>query len=109
MEDDLLLVRRLVGDDAGAADFRAGAGGGRHAIFGEIFSASARVHQSPMSSKSNTERVWPGMNATSLPWSSAEPPPTAITLSWPPLLNTSTPAFMFDSVGFGTTSAHTPT
>ena len=30
VEDDLLGVRRLVGDDAGAADFRAGAGRGRH-------------------------------------------------------------------------------
>ena len=30
MEDDLLLVRGLVDDHAGAADFRAGTGGGRH-------------------------------------------------------------------------------
>ena len=30
MEDHLLGVGLLVGDDAGAADFRAGAGGGRH-------------------------------------------------------------------------------
>ena len=30
MEDDLLRVRRLVGDDAGAADLRAGAGRRRH-------------------------------------------------------------------------------
>ena len=30
MEDDLLLVRRLVGDDAGAADLRAGARRRRH-------------------------------------------------------------------------------
>jgi hypothetical protein len=30
MEDHLLGVRRLVGDDAGAADFRAGARRGRH-------------------------------------------------------------------------------
>src|SRR3546814_11752081 len=30
MEDDLLVVGRLVEDDRGAADLRAGAGGGRH-------------------------------------------------------------------------------
>ena len=30
VEDDLLLMRRLVGDDARAADFRAGARRGRH-------------------------------------------------------------------------------
>ena len=35
------------------------------ATIGAMPSASARVHQSPMSSKSQTGRVWPAMKATS--------------------------------------------
>ena len=54
------------------------------ATTGAIASASARVHQSPMSSKSQTERDCPAMNATSLPTSRPEPPPKATTPSWPP-------------------------
>ena len=45
---------------------------------------SARVHQSPMSSKSQSGRVWPAMKAIALPTSRAEPPPKATTPSWPP-------------------------
>ena len=54
------------------------------ATMGAIPSGSARVHQSPMSSKSHTGRVWPDMKATILARSSPEPPPKAITPSWPP-------------------------
>ena len=45
---------------------------------------SARVHQSPMSSKSHKGRVWPAMKAMALPTSSAEPPPKATTPSCAP-------------------------
>ena len=51
---------------------------------GAIAAASARVQWSPMSSKSHRGRVWPAMNAMTLPTSSAEPPPTATTPSWSP-------------------------
>ena len=68
---------------------------------------SARVHQSPMSSKSHIGRVWPRMKATTLPQSSAEPPPKATTPSWPPSRSTSSPAATFASVGFGRTSEKT--
>ena len=51
------------------------------ATVGAMASASARVHQSPTSSKSQTGRVWPAMNATILPRSSADPPPKATTPS----------------------------
>ena len=37
------------------------------ATIGAMPSGSARVHQSPMSSKSQTGRVWPAMKAMSLP------------------------------------------
>ena len=47
---------------------------------------SARVHQSPISSKSHIGRVWPAMKAMTLPASSAEPPPKATTPSCPPAL-----------------------
>ena len=51
------------------------------ATVGAMASASARVHQSPTSSKSQTGRVWPAMKATILPRSSADPPPKATTPS----------------------------
>ncbi len=76
------------------------------ATIGAITEASARVHQSPTSSKSNTERVWPAMKAISLPASSAEPPPNATTPSCPPALNAAMPAARFDSTGLGCTSAN---
>ena len=47
---------------------------------------SARVHQSPMSSKSQIGRLWPDMKATSLAASSPLPPPNATTPSCPPAL-----------------------
>ena len=56
------------------------------ATTGAIALASARVHQSPTSSRSNTEMVWPCISAISLPASSAEPPPNATTPSCPPAL-----------------------
>ncbi len=40
------------------------------------------VHQSPTSSKSHKGRLWPAMNATTLPQSRALPPPSATTPSW---------------------------
>ncbi len=77
------------------------------ATIGAMPSGSARVHQSPMSSKSHIGRVWPFMKATTLPQSSAEPPPKAITPSWPPARMTASPASTLVSVGFGCTSENT--
>ena len=54
------------------------------ATIGAMPAGSARVHQSPTSSKSHIGRVWPRMKAMTLPQSSAEPPPKATTPSWPP-------------------------
>ena len=56
------------------------------AMIGEIFEASARVHQSPTSSRSNTEIVWPCISAIILPMSRPDPPPKAITPSCLPAL-----------------------
>ena len=61
------------------------------ATIGAILSASARVHQSPMSSKSQTGRVCPAMKAMSLPVSSPLPPPKATTPSCLPAWKTLTP------------------
>ncbi len=77
------------------------------ATTGAIPAGSARVHQSPTSSKSHIGRVWPFMKATTLPQSSAEPPPKATTPSWPPARITSIPAATLASVGFGWTSWNT--
>ena len=54
------------------------------AMIGAMPFSSARVHQSPMSSKSHMGRVCPAMKAIVLPASSAEPPPNAMTPSCPP-------------------------
>ena len=85
VEDDLLLVRGLV---AGSRPARptsepvpAVVG---TAITGRDAGGSARVHQSPISSKSRSGRVRPDMKAMTLPASSAEPPPKAMTPSWLP-------------------------
>ena len=51
------------------------------ATTGRMPFGSARVHQSPTSSKSHIGRVCPAMKAMTLPASSAEPPPNAITPS----------------------------
>ena len=107
VEDHLLGVRRLVGDDAGAAGLRAGAGGGRHRDDGEDALGSARVHQSSMSSKSHIGRVWPAMKAMTLAVSSPEPPPKAMTLSCPPARSTAMPASTLAETGFGFTSENT--
>src|SRR6266851_8794555 len=48
------------------------------AMIGAMPFELARVHQSPTSSKSQTGRDCGTMNATHLPTSSAEPPPTAV-------------------------------
>ena len=64
---------------------------------------SARVHQSPTSSKSHIGRVWPAMKAMTLPASSAEPPPKATTPSCWPAFSTSSPASTLLSTGFGFT------
>ncbi len=56
------------------------------ATIGAIAAAFARVHQSSRSSKSKTGRDCPAMKAISLPTSMAEPPPKAMTPSWPPAL-----------------------
>ena len=74
------------------------------AITGAMVSALARVHQSPISSKSQIGRVCPAMNAITLPRSSAEPPPKAMTPSKPPSRYIVTPASAFLSVGFASTS-----
>jgi len=84
MKDDLLLVRLLVENDAGAADFRTRACGGRDR---DDRRDAGGVRASPPVadvSKSHNGRVCPDMNATTLPASSADPPPNATTPSWPP-------------------------
>ena len=78
------------------------------ATIGAIASELALVHQSPISSKSHTGRVCPTWKAISLPRSSAEPPPKAMTPSCLPFLNTAMPAVRLDSTGFGFTSENTP-
>ena len=55
------------------------------AMIGAMLSGLARVHQSPISSNSQTETGWSIISAIILPRSSAEPPPKQITPSWPPL------------------------
>ena len=77
------------------------------ATIGAMPAGSARVHQSPTSSKSHIGRVWPRMKAMTLPASSAEPPPKATTPSWPPSRIAASPAATLASVGFGWTSAKT--
>ena len=47
------------------------------------------------------------MKATTLPQSSAEPPPKATTPSWPPSRSAASPAATLASVGFGCTSEKT--
>ena len=71
------------------------------ATIGAMPAGSARVHQSPTSSKSHIGRVWPRMKAMTLPASSAEPPPKATTPSWPPSRIAASPAATLASVGFG--------
>ena len=54
------------------------------ATMGAILLASARVHQSSTSSRSQTDTVWPAISAIILPRSSADPPPKHTTPSCPP-------------------------
>ena len=79
------------------------------ATIGSIPLGSARVHQSPMSSKSHIGRVCPAMKAMTLPASSAEPPPMAMTPSCLPPLSASRPASMVAAPGLGFTSENTCT
>ena len=74
------------------------------ATTGAIPAGSARVHQSPMSSKSHSGRVCPDMKATTLPVSSAEPPPNATTPSWPPLEYARSPASTWLEAGLPRTA-----
>ena len=62
------------------------------AMTGAMPFGSARVHQSPTSSKSHIGRVCPAMKAMTLPASSAEPPPKATTPSCLPAFSASSPA-----------------
>ena len=78
------------------------------ATIGAIRPASARVHQSPISSKSQTGRFCPAMKAMSLPVSSPLPPPKATTPSCSPALKTFTPPVRLVSTGFGRTSEKMP-
>ena len=77
------------------------------ATIGAMPAGSARVHQSPTSSKSHIGRVCPAMKATTLPTSSAEPPPKAMTPSCRPSRRTLTPASTLAATGFGRTSEKT--
>ena len=79
------------------------------ATTGAMPAGSARVHQSPTSSKSHMALVWPRMKAMTLPASSAEPPPKATTPSWPPARSAASPAATLASVGLGFTSEKTAT
>ena len=76
--------------------------GGRPAVW-------ARRQLSPRSSKSQIGRSWAAMKAIALAASSALPPPSAITPSWPPLRSASTPAATSAPVGLGRTSANSAT
>jgi hypothetical protein len=77
------------------------------ATIGKMPLGSARVHQSPISSKSHIGRVWPAMKAMTLPVSSPEPPPKAMTPSCPPARSTAMPASTLVETGFGFTSENT--
>ena len=77
------------------------------ATIGRMPLGSARVHQSPMSSKSHIGRVCPAMKAMTLPASSAEPPPSAITPSCRPAFSAASPASTFAATGLGFTSENT--
>ena len=77
------------------------------ATTGRIPLGSARVHQSPMSSKSHIGRVCPAMKAITLPASSAEPPPKAMTPSLPLDFSALRPASTLAATGFGLISLKT--
>ena len=72
------------------------------ATMGAIPSGSARVHQSPTSSRSNTEIVWPCISATILrAWKALTRPSAspAVTLEMPELAISSTMVVSSLSVG----------
>ena len=77
------------------------------AMMGAMASAFARVQLSPTSSKSHRGRSWPAIMAITLPASSAEPPPMAMTPSIFPEQKTSAPFSMFSPTGLGLMSAKT--
>ena len=78
------------------------------ATIGAIPAASARVHQSPTSSKSHTDRVWPTMKAISLPSierrAAAEGDDAVMPAG---LVNAAMPAATLASTGLGCTSENT--
>ena len=78
------------------------------AMIGAIASARARCHQSPTSSKSQSGRLWPAMNAITLPQSRALPPPRATTPSWLAAWNARTPASTLAATGLERTSVNSP-
>ena len=82
MEDDLLLMRRLIGTTEARPTSEPVPAVVGTATIGAMPFVSALIHQSPTSSKSQTGRVCPFMKAMVLPMSSAEPPPIATTPSW---------------------------
>src|SRR3546814_16827577 len=65
-------------------------------------------HLSPCSSNANSGRFWPAMRATALAQSRPEPPPKAMTPSWPPALYAATPSSTFLPTGFGFTAENRP-
>ncbi|MNR08206.1 hypothetical protein D3C85_1243510 [compost metagenome] len=69
------------------------------ATTGAMPATLTRLALSPMSSKSQSGRSCPTIRAMALPASRAEPPPKAITPSWPPALKAATPSVTFGSVG----------
>jgi len=99
VKDDLLGVRRLLGDDAGAADFGAGAAVVGTATIGAMPFGSARVHQSADVLRSPHRPRLAGHEGDDLATSSAEPPPNATTPSWRPARKTATPAATLLSIG----------
>ncbi len=104
VEDDLLGVVGGIGDDGGAADLGAGAGGGRHRDDRrDAVGVGAQSTSDSRSSKSNTGRVCPAMKAMSLPMSMPEPPPKAMTPSWSPARYAARPSSRFFSVGLPST------
>ena len=79
------------------------------AMIGAMPEGSARVHQSPISSKSHIGRLCPAMKATTLPQSSAEPPPKAMTPSLPLSRRTFSPSSTFAATGLAWTRSNSVT
>ncbi|MNF39991.1 hypothetical protein D3C85_604260 [compost metagenome] len=78
------------------------------ATTGAMPATSTRLQLSPTSSKSHSGRFWPTIRAMALPASSAEPPPKAITPSWPPALKAATPSITLCPVGLPLIAENSP-